>query len=112
MEVNSELELAAAQLAELGHPTRLGIFRVLVRAGRSGVAVGDIQLALDIPGSTLSHHISRMSKVGLMTQRRDGRTLYCSLAFETVEALLGFLYAECCIGMPQAQTAPQGNCCD
>lgn len=112
MELTTELEQAAAQLAELGHPTRLGIFRVLVRAGRSGVAVGDIQQALDIPNSTLSHHLSRMSKVGLMEQRRDGRTLYCSLKFEIVEALLGFLYAECCLGLPQPLVAQNGGCCD
>lgn len=106
-----ELEQAAAQLAELGHPTRLGIFRILVRAGRQGVAVGEIQQALDIPNSTLSHHLSRMTKVGLMAQRRDGRTLYCSLVFDNVETLLAFLYDECCMGMPAA-TAPQSHCCD
>lgn len=111
MDTSTELNKAAAQLAELGHPTRLGIFRVLVRAGRQGVAVGDIQQALDIPNSTLSHHLSRMSKVGLMVQRRDGRTLYCTLQFATVEGLLAFLYAECCLGMPVA-TAPAAGCCD
>jgi DNA-binding transcriptional ArsR family regulator len=97
-----ELEQAAAQLAELGHVTRLAIFRLLVRAGRHGIAVGDIQQVLDIPNSTLSHHLSRMSKVGLMEQRRDGRTLYCTLQFGEVESLLTFLYAECCLGMPLA----------
>lgn len=111
MDTSTELNKAAAQLAELGHPTRLGIFRVLVRAGRQGVAVGDIQQALDIPNSTLSHHLSRMSKVGLMVQRRDGRTLYCTLQFATVEALLAFLYAECCLGMP-VSAAPAADCCD
>lgn len=108
---SDQLTEAAAQLAELGHPTRLGIFRVLVRAGRQGVAVGDIQQVLDIPNSTLSHHLSRMSKVGLMEQRRDGRTLYCSLQFGTVEALLAFLYAECCLGLP-SMPASNNSCCD
>jgi DNA-binding transcriptional ArsR family regulator len=95
-----ELEQAAAQLAELGHVTRLAIFRLLVRAGRHGIAVGDIQQELDIPNSTLSHHLSRMSKVALMEQRRDGRTLFCTLQFGEVESLLTFLYSECCLGMP------------
>ena len=99
MDTSAQLNEAAAQLAELGHPTRLGIFRVLVRAGRQGVPVGDIQQVLDIPHSTLSHHLSRMSKVGLMEQRREGRTLYCCLQFGTVEDLLGFLYSECCLGV-------------
>lgn len=114
MDTSTELNEAAAQLAELGHPTRLGIFRVLVRAGRQGVAVGDIQQVLDIPNSTLSHHLSRMSKVGLMEQRREGRTLYCVLQFGTVEALLGFLYSECCLGVPvntAVQSAEPSQCC-
>ena len=100
-----ELEQAAAQLAELGHVTRLAIFRLLVRAGRHGIAVGDIQQVLDIPNSTLSHHLSRMNKVGLMEQRREGRTLFCTLQFGEVESLLTFLYAECCLGMPMAASA-------
>ncbi len=114
MEQTLELEQAAAQLAELGHPTRLGIFRLLVRAGPQGIAVGDIQQALEIPNSTLSHHLSKMSKVDLMEQRRDGRTLYCTLKFEQVEALLGFLYSECCIEAPESLAKigdVQNNCC-
>lgn len=108
-----ELEQAAAQLAELGHATRLAIFRLLVRAGRHGIAVGDIQQVLDIPNSTLSHHLSRMSKVGLMEQRRDGRTLFCTLQFGEVESLLTFLYAECCLGMPMTAntTVPVASGC-
>lgn len=96
--MDQALELAAQRLAELGHSTRLAIFRQLVRAGRQGVAVGDIQQQLDIPSSTLSHHLSRMIKVQLMQQRREGRTLYCQLNFDVLEQLLGFLYAECCAG--------------
>lgn len=103
------VELAAAQLAELGHTTRLCIFRILVRAGRDGVAVGEIQQALAIPNSTLSHHISRMCKVGLVEQRRQGRTLFCCLQFQQLEALLAFLYSECCVGMPAA-TSKGGLC--
>jgi len=93
-----ELESAAAQLAELGHPTRLAIFRRLVRAGHEGVTVGDIQQALAVPASTLSHHLSRMMSVGLVHQIRAGRTLYCRLDFGAMEALVGFLYSECCVG--------------
>jgi len=91
-----DLEQAAAQLAELGHSTRLAIFRILVRAGQTGISVGEIQLLLNIPGSTLSHHLSRMSKVGLMQQTRDGRTLWCRLEFAAMNQLLEFLMAECC----------------
>ncbi|WP_306524071.1 helix-turn-helix transcriptional regulator [Rheinheimera sp.] len=105
-----ELEFAAAQLAELGHSTRLAIFRLLVRAGRSGISVGDIQSQLDIPGSTLSHHLSRMIKVGLMQQQRDGRTLFCCLNFQVVESLMAFLVAECCAADNPAVIRAQPEC--
>lgn len=108
-----QLELAAARLAELGHSTRLAIFRLLVKAGRHGISVGDIQQQLDIPGSTLSHHLSRMIKVDLVEQQRDGRTLYCRLKFNEVEALLGFLYDECCVadGQPAWLSMPPAPGC-
>ena len=87
---------AAEKLAELGHPTRLDIFRQLVRKGRHGLPVGEIQMALDVPGSTLSHHIARLVSVGLVVQRRDGRALYCIPQFDELDALIGFLREECC----------------
>jgi len=105
-----QLELAASQLAELGHTTRLSIFRLLVRAGRQGMAVGDIQSQLDIPGSTLSHHLSRLSQAGLMTQQRDGRTLYCQLNFAQIQLLLAFLTAECC-ALDTTAPQPSEPCC-
>lgn len=103
-----DLEQAAAQLAELGHSTRLAIFRILVRAGQGGISVGEIQQLLNIPGSTLSHHLSRMSKVGLMQQTRDGRTLWCKLEFTAMSRLLEFLMAECCSA--DLTTVPPSNC--
>ena len=61
---------AAKKLAELGHTTRLAIYRMLVKAGAEGLAVSDIQQQLEIPGSTLSHHIGRLVGAGLMVQER------------------------------------------
>lgn len=109
-----QLELAATRLAELGHSTRLAVFRLLVKAGQSGISVGEIQQQLDIPGSTLSHHLSRMIKVDLVEQQRDGRTLYCRLKFAEVEALMGFLYDECCVadGRPGWFSMPVPESCD
>jgi ArsR family transcriptional regulator, arsenate/arsenite/antimonite-responsive transcriptional repressor len=104
-----QLEYAANQLAELGHPTRLGIFRLLVRAGHNGLSVGDIQHKLDIPASTLSHHLAKLMKVGLMSQSREGRTLYCKVAFEQMESLLAFLYEECCAGDCQPDLSRLGK---
>lgn len=92
-----EVEKAAQCLAELGHTTRLEIFRFLVKGGNSGVPVGAIQAELNIPGSTLTHHISRLVKVGLVVQRREGRTLYCVAQYSGLNDLIAFLREECCV---------------
>jgi DNA-binding transcriptional ArsR family regulator len=92
-----EKELAAKRLAELGHHTRLSIFRYLVRVGHQGAPVGQIQNKLGIPGSTLSHHINRLVSAGLIRQVRESRTLYCVPQFDVLQELVDFLQAECCI---------------
>lgn len=92
-----QTEAAAEKLAELGHPTRLRVFRYLVKGGKQGVPVGEIQTALKIPGSTLSHHITRLVSVGLVQQRREGRTLYCVPQYAELNAVMDFLQDECCI---------------
>ncbi len=93
-----QIETIASALKELGHPTRLGIYRHLVKAGDCGVPVGDIQRALQIPASTLSHHISALVSVGLIKQVRDGRTLYCKAQYALLESIIAFLMEECCLG--------------
>ena len=93
-----KLEQAANALKELGHPTRLTIFKSLVKAGHDGLPVGDIQEALSIPNSTLSHHIAKLVSVNLIEQQRDGRTLYCIPQYKSLNALIHFLEDECCIG--------------
>lgn len=91
------IDIAANRLAELGHVTRLDIFRHLIKAGKQGLAVGELQSALEIPGSTLSHHINRLVSVGLVVQHRDGRTLYCIPQCDVLNDLIAFLQVECCI---------------
>ncbi len=95
-----EHELAANCLAELGNTTRLAIFRYLVKVGPEGAPVGAIQRALDIPASTLSHHLRRLVNVGLVEQVRDSRTLYCKPQLEKLNALVEFLNSECCTVVP------------
>ena len=94
-----KLEDAARRLGELGNLTRLSIFRYLVKVGPDGVPVGQIQKALSIPGSTLSHHISRMIAVGLIKQDRESRTLYCTAQYNALQELSDFLKSECCVGV-------------
>jgi DNA-binding transcriptional ArsR family regulator len=90
---------AARCLEKLGNPTRLEIFRLLVRAGPAGVAVGEIQDRLNIPGSTLSHHISHLVNAGLVNQEREGRVLRCTPNFQLMDQVMDFLTAECCTGV-------------
>ncbi len=92
----NETEIALA-FKELGHTARLGIFQYLVRAGRKGAPVGEIQASLGIPNSTLSHHIAALVKAGLLTQERSGRTLYCIPNYERIEFLSQYLVDECCV---------------
>lgn len=108
-----ETEIAARQLAELGNVHRLLAYRLLVKAGEEGLSVGDIQEHLGIPGSTLSHHLSRLVWAGLVIQERQGRSLRCRANFAAMRGLIGFLADECCTGLetapaPDATRAAQG----
>lgn len=90
---------AAASLAELGNPHRLSVFRFLVKAGYEGASVGEIQKALNIPPSTLSHHLARMARVGLIRQEKHSRTIICKPDYQHLEDLIRFLKEECCVGI-------------
>ncbi|WP_067515400.1 ArsR/SmtB family transcription factor [Endozoicomonas ascidiicola] len=92
----NELEMYARILKELGHSARLAIYKRLVKTGEAGLSVGDLQKELNIPGSTLSHHLSALISAGLVRQVRAGRTLFCIPQIELFQQLLGFLYEECC----------------
>lgn len=91
-----KLEKAASQLEALGNPTRLQLYRILVRAGEGGLPVGSVQGKLDIPSSTLSHHLKRLVDTGLVTQERQATTLICRASYPGMNALIGYLADECC----------------
>jgi len=91
-----KLEEAAAQLEALGNPTRLRVYRALVRAGQDGLPVGRLQEVLGIAASTLSHHLRRLIDTGLVTQERQATTLICRAEYPAMLALLGYLVDECC----------------
>ena len=93
------LQHAARCLDKLGNPVRLEIFRLLVRAGPEGLAVGEIQDHLGIPASTLSHHVSHLVNAGLVQQERDSRTLLCTPNYDLMQQLVDFLTKECCAGI-------------
>jgi DNA-binding transcriptional ArsR family regulator len=91
-----KIDEAAARLEALGNPTRLKIYRMLVRAGDPGLPVGKLQSRLSIPGSTLSHHLKTLIIVGLVSQEREATTLICRANYPVMRGLVEFLVAECC----------------
>lgn len=86
----------ASRFAALGAEPRLEILRLLLSAHPAGLIVGEIQEELDIPASTLSHHLEKLKFVGLVNVRRDRQFLWCTANTEALRELLGFLYDECC----------------
>ncbi len=91
---------AALILASLGHEARLAVFRRLISAGPEGVQAGSLSAMLDMPPSTLSHHLSALEHAGLIAGRRDGRRQIYAIVPEEVRALLSFLRDDCCGGNP------------
>ena len=91
-----KLDDAAAYLEALGNPTRLKIYRTLIRAGATGLPVGRLQDKLKIAPSTLSHHIKALVVVGMVTQVREATTLICHANYEVMRGLVDYLVAECC----------------
>ena len=98
-----DIDELALCLEKLGHPKRLEIFRLLVRAGPDGLSVGDILRHLAIPASTLTHHIAQLVSADLVRQAREGRVLRCTAAYERMDDILGALTAECCAGVPEVR---------
>jgi ArsR family transcriptional regulator, arsenate/arsenite/antimonite-responsive transcriptional repressor len=89
---------AVAALAALAQDNRLDVFRLLVQAGRDGLPAGKVAEALDLAPNTLTFHFDRLRQAGLVTVRRDGRSMIYAARFETMNALLGFLTENCCQG--------------
>lgn len=85
-------------LAELGNITRLKIFKLLVQAGHEGLPVGTIQKSLDVPGSTLSHHLTKLSHQNLILQKKEGRVINCIANFDILDLVIKALQESCCIG--------------
>jgi DNA-binding transcriptional ArsR family regulator len=93
---NEDIPRYADMLAAMGTESRLRIMRLLLAAHPEGMVVGDIGQELDIASSTLSHHLDKLRNEDLVLVRREGTFLWYSANTEGLQALLGFLYAECC----------------
>ena len=101
---------ALAALAALAQDNRLDIFRLLVRAGRDGIAAGGIASALKLAPNTLTFHLDRLREADLVTVRRAGRSMIYAARYGTMDGLLAFLTENCCQGNPeQCRPAEEGE---
>lgn len=89
-------EYAVTALGALAHESRLTIFRVLVKRGPEGYTPGDLLEKIEIPAPTLSFHLKELQRAELVRSRREGRFLYYSANFETMQTLIDFLTQKCC----------------
>ena len=111
-----EPQTAVVALSALAHPGRLEVFRLLVQAGPKGIAAGDIARATGSLPNTLSTNLNVLAGAGLVTSRREGRSIIYAAGYEPMRALLAFLMEDCCGGKPEicaplAQIAERAACC-
>lgn len=113
MELNDAVECLGA----LAQKSRLEVFRLLVRAGGEGMPAGDIARALDVPANTMSTHLAILAQAGLVTARREGRSIIYGIRFDGVREFLAYLMEDCCRGRPEicvplaAVAAKAAACC-
>ena len=101
-----EPQSAVGALSALAHPGRLEVFRLLVRAGPEGIAAGEIARATGSLANTLSTNLNVLAGAGLVSSRRDGRSIIYAAGYDRMRDLLAFLMEDCCGGNPQI-CAPQ-----
>src|ERR1700691_1179687 len=98
---------AVAALAALAQDNRLDVYRLLVQAGPAGMPAGAVAEALDLAPNTLTFHFDRLRVAGLVTVRREGRSMIYAARYETMNGLLAFLTENCCQGVT---CAPEAVC--
>jgi len=94
--VPSVVDYHADQLAALGHPVRLTILRFVVQAGECGSAAGEIQNHVDLPASTLSHHLKRLVEAKMLISRQEGTFHYYAADYRALRGLTNYLWQDCC----------------
>lgn len=102
---NMEATTAIERLAALAQETRLAVFRRLVQQGPTGLAAGEIAAALAVPAPTLSFHLAQLERAGLVTARREGRSIRYAANYDAMQGLLAYLLDNCC----QGACAPAGE---
>ena len=89
---------AVSALSALAQENRLDVFRLLVQAGPEGMPAGEVADALDLAPNNLTFHFDRLREAGLVTVRREGRSMIYAARFEVMNELIGFLTDNCCQG--------------
>jgi len=87
-------------LAALAQEHRLAVFRLLVQAGPEGMPAGALAEAVGVPASSMSFHLAQLANAGLVTQRRQSRSIIYAAHFPTMTALLAYMTENCCGGVP------------
>jgi ArsR family transcriptional regulator, arsenate/arsenite/antimonite-responsive transcriptional repressor len=87
-------------LSALAHPTRLRVFRHLVRAGVQGLPAGEIARQLDVPATTMSTHLGILARAGVIAARRESRIVFYALDVDGTRAVFAYLLQDCCGGRP------------
>ena len=100
---------AIAALAALAQDHRLETYRLLVQAGPEGISAGEVAATIGLPPNTLTFHFDRLRQAGLVTVRREGRSMIYAARYDTMNALLGYLTENCCKGAPET-CAPAAAC--
>jgi ArsR family transcriptional regulator, arsenate/arsenite/antimonite-responsive transcriptional repressor len=96
-----ETSHAVAALSALAQDNRLDIFRLLVRTGHEGMPAGRVAEELDLAPNTLTFHFDRLRLAGLVSVRREGRSMIYAARYEAMNALLAYLTENCCRGAPE-----------
>lgn len=91
-----DISKALASFDALSQETRLRAFRLLVKAGEGGMPAGALSEKLDIPHNSLSFHLNHLSNAGVVTSRREGRSIIYSANYEAMRGLIGFMVKDCC----------------
>ena len=108
------MDVAVGQLAALGNASRLSVFRLLVKAGPTGLSAGIIAERLQLPPATLSFHLASLHHAGLLSSRQESRFVYYAVDFTVVDGLLAYLVEDCCQGMeclPKTAAVRTKACC-
>ncbi len=93
-----DIEEASILFDALSQETRLGAFRLLVQAGPGGLAAGVLSASLGTPHNTMSFHLNHLSNAGIISSRKDGRSIIYSANFDVTRDLIGFMVKDCCSG--------------